>query len=141
MGIGPVSGEDVFEIIDDAARNYQDLRSDLFQYDESMDGIAYEHYCADILRRSGWKALVSKASNDQGVDILASNQRKIVAIPCKKYSNPVGNKAVQVQVLFRAPNNYFLTPVKKVTMSGSTLVRATIVITVFPLSSLAASIL
>jgi restriction system protein len=67
----------------------------LFQYDESIDGIEYEHYCADILRKSGWIASVSKASNDQGVDIIASNQRLSVAIQCKKYSNPVGNKAVQ----------------------------------------------
>ena len=90
-----ILGDEVFEIIDDAARNFQERKPDLFQYDESMDGIAYEHYCADILRRSGWNALVSKASNDQGVDILVSNQRKTVAIQCKKYSNPVGNKAVQ----------------------------------------------
>lgn len=90
-----ISGEEIAEIIDDVARDFQESKPDLFQYDDSMAGIAYEHYCADILRRSGWNASVSKASNDQGVDILASNQRLTVAIQCKKYSSPVGNKAVQ----------------------------------------------
>ena len=90
-----VSGQEVGSIIEDAALDYQERQPDLFQFDESMDGIEYEHYCADILRRCGWVASVSKASNDQGVDILASNHRLSVAIQCKKYSNPVGNKAVQ----------------------------------------------
>ena len=90
-----ISGEEAFDTIDDVAREFQDSKPDLFQFDESMDGIEYEHYCADILRRSGWDASVSKASNDQGVDIVASNQRLSVAIQCKKYSSPVGNKAVQ----------------------------------------------
>ena len=90
-----ISGEELGGIIDNTALNYQERNLDLFQYDESMDGIEYEHFCADILRRSGWDASVSKASNDQGVDILASNQQLTVAIQCKKYSSPVGNKAVQ----------------------------------------------
>ena len=90
-----ISREEVGRIIERAALDYQEHRPELFQYDESMDGIEYEHYCADILQRSGWDATVSKASGDQGVDIFASNQRLSVAIQCKKYSNPVGNKAVQ----------------------------------------------
>ena len=90
-----ISSEEVGRIIERAAVDYQEHSPELFQYDDSMDGIEYEHYCADILRKSGWDAIVSKASGDQGVDIFASNQRLSVAIQCKKYSNPVGNKAVQ----------------------------------------------
>ncbi|WP_339673859.1 restriction endonuclease [Dasania marina] len=60
-----------------------------------MTGIDYEHFCADILRKNGWKVDVSQASNDQGVDIMAYKDDLAVAIQCKKYSKPVGNSAVQ----------------------------------------------
>lgn len=64
-------------------------------YDPNCSGIEYEHFCADALRELGWIATVSQASNDQGVDIVAEKEGVKVAIQCKKYSSPVGNKAVQ----------------------------------------------
>ena len=59
------------------------------------DGIAFEYWCAEVLRKQGWEATVSKASGDQGVDILATQGEFSVAIQCKRYANPIGNKAVQ----------------------------------------------
>ena len=90
-----VSGKVIGRIIEDAVVDYQEEHTELFQYDESMGGVEYEHYCAEILRRSGWNATVSTASNDQGVDIFAKKNHLSVAIQCKKYSKPIGNKAVQ----------------------------------------------
>ena len=90
-----ISGNDIAEIIDDVAETYRRQNDVLFDFDENMDGIEYEHFCADLLRRAGWEARVSQASNDQGVDIVATKQDHSVAIQCKKYSSPVGNKAVQ----------------------------------------------
>ena len=61
-----------------------------------MSGEQYEIYCKYILKTSGWLVKETKASGDQGVDLIASNEifRK-VCIQCKRYSKPVGNKAIQ----------------------------------------------
>ncbi len=62
---------------------------------EQLSPIDFEYYCADILKANGWKAKVTQASSDQGIDIIAQYKNIHVAFQCKKYSNPVGNKAVQ----------------------------------------------
>ena len=92
---GVISGEEIGNIIDDVAREGQRELGQLYSFSDDMDGIEYEHFCAEILRESGWEAKVSQASNDQGADIIAERDGKKVAIQCKKYSSPVGNKAVQ----------------------------------------------
>ena len=38
---------------------------------------------------------MTNESNDQGVDLIASIENLKVCIQCKRYTNPVGNKAVQ----------------------------------------------
>lgn len=63
--------------------------------DSNINPADYEQYCADLLRRHGWNARTTQATGDQGVDIVASKLDRIGAIQCKKYSTPVGNKAVQ----------------------------------------------
>ena len=62
---------------------------------DSLDPIQFEHYCADILRNSGWDAHVTQASGDQGVDVIANRGNVKAVLQCKKYSQPVGNAAVQ----------------------------------------------
>lgn len=60
------------------------------------DGYEYEYQCAKMLKRKGFsKVRVTRASGDQGIDILASKEGKTYGIQCKYYSRPVGNKAVQ----------------------------------------------
>lgn len=62
----------------------------------AITGYDYEKVCAEYLRRKGFrKVRVTKASRDQGVDILCRKHRKTYAVQCKYYANPVGNKAVQ----------------------------------------------
>ena len=64
--------------------------------DESMTGLEYEEYCANYLRSQGYRNVrVTKASGDQGVDVLASRGGFNYAIQCKYYSGKVSNKAVQ----------------------------------------------
>lgn len=89
-----LSGEEIAGIVDRIARSAQENARAL-PYDDGMDGIEYEHFCASLLRDLGWDASVSQASGDQGIDIKASKNGITVAIQCKKYSSPVGNKAVQ----------------------------------------------
>jgi len=62
---------------------------------ENMTPVEYEHYCAALLREKGWDSKVTKASGDQGVDIIATRGRLKIAVQCKLYAKPVGNKAVQ----------------------------------------------
>lgn len=61
----------------------------------SLSGIEYERYCADRLRRSGWDVAVTKASGDQGVDLIARLKSFKAVVQCKRYAGSVGNAAVQ----------------------------------------------
>lgn len=58
-------------------------------------GIDFEHHCAALLNDGGWSSRVTKATGDQGVDIIAEKLGRRVVVQCKFYSKPVGNKAVQ----------------------------------------------
>lgn len=63
---------------------------------DSMSGEKFEEFCADILRGNGYTNVeVTKASGDHGIDVLAYKDSVKYAIQCKRYSKPVGNKAVQ----------------------------------------------
>jgi restriction system protein len=62
---------------------------------EDMSPVEYETMCADILTANGWIARITNSSGDQGVDVFAEKDGCSVVIQCKKYSSPVGNKAVQ----------------------------------------------
>ena len=59
------------------------------------DGIDFEHWCAARIEEQGWTVRVSKASGDQGIDIEAMKDGRLVAIQCKRYTQPIGNKSVQ----------------------------------------------
>lgn len=82
-------------IIEEVAKRGQEQTAALFPFNEGMTGIKYEHFCAEQLRSHGWETNISRASNDQGADIIATKDTIIAAVQCKKYSSPVGNKAVQ----------------------------------------------
>ena len=55
----------------------------------------YEKHIKLELTKLGFDAKTTKGSGDQGADVLASKNGVSFAIQCKKYSKPVGNKAVQ----------------------------------------------
>lgn len=59
------------------------------------DGIAYERFCAARLEEAGWSARPTRASGDQGVDIVAQRGGIRLVVQCKRYNKPVGNGAVQ----------------------------------------------
>lgn len=61
----------------------------------------YEKNIADKLKELDFNTQVTKASGDQGVDVLADKNEISFAIQCKMYSSPVGNKAVQEVVAGR----------------------------------------
>lgn len=55
----------------------------------------YEHHCADMLRERGWAIQLTPASRDGGADFVAEKSGIRIVFQCKRYSQPVGNKAVQ----------------------------------------------
>lgn len=55
----------------------------------------FEIQCAEILKNNGWQAKTTQKSADQGIDVIATKDGVTVALQCKLYSRPVGNKAVQ----------------------------------------------
>ena len=59
------------------------------------DGIAYERFCAERLRAAGWEAHATRASGDQGADVVAERDGLRLVLQCKRYAKPVGNAAVQ----------------------------------------------
>lgn len=59
------------------------------------NGVDFEHWCAAQIEQQGWAVRVSKASGDQGVDLEAMRPGFTVAVQCKRYTSPIGNKAVQ----------------------------------------------
>lgn len=88
-------------------------------FDDICDGIEYEHAVAKSINTfaDGWIAEVSKASGDQGLDIMAtSDNGTTVAIQAKFYSSPVGNKAVQEVI---AARGYYKTDYAAVVSNSS----------------------
>tara|TARA_B100001250_G_C19796760_1_gene789083 strand:+ start:1549 stop:2472 length:924 start_codon:yes stop_codon:yes gene_type:complete len=64
-------------------------------YSEEMDPFEYESYCANQFIKNGWDASATQGTSDQGVDVIAKKDGIVLVAQCKKYSKPVGNKAVQ----------------------------------------------
>ena len=63
---------------------------------DSMSGEQFEEFCADILRGNNYQNVeLTPATGDHGIDILARKDGVKYAIQCKRYSKPVGNKAIQ----------------------------------------------
>lgn len=63
---------------------------------ENLSGSEFEIFCAELLRVDGFQDVqITKASGDQGVDIVACKNGIRFAIQCKRYSKPVGSAAVR----------------------------------------------
>ena len=61
----------------------------------SSVGSTFEFQVAAQLRSLGWSVQLLGKSGDQGGDLLAQRNGKVVVIQCKNYSAKVGNSAVQ----------------------------------------------
>jgi len=60
-----------------------------------MSGYDFEDYLADIFKSKNYSVQITQRSQDQGADIILEKLGKRIVIQAKKYSNKVGNKAVQ----------------------------------------------
>lgn len=64
-------------------------------------GVDYENYVESLLLSGGFEVARTPTTGDQGVDLVAEKNGIRIAIQCKYYSKPVGNKAVQEVVAGR----------------------------------------
>ena len=91
---------------------------------DRMDGFEFEEYCAALLRRNGYKKVeVTRASMDQGIDIIAYKRKTSYGIQCKNHANKITNKAVQeaytgccfygLDVPVVLTNNFFTIPAQQ----------------------------
>ena len=70
-----------------------------------MTGNDFEYFVADILNKIGYKAQVTKATGDQGLDIIAVKGTFRLGVQTKRWSGSVGNKAIQETVAGKAYYN------------------------------------
>jgi len=95
-----------------------DLESESLVDVESMSGEEYEEFCKNVLEQYGWQVTVTPKSGDQGVDLIAIAGEMSICIQCKRYSQPVGNSAVQQA--FSGKKHYGGTYAAVVTNAGFT---------------------
>lgn len=66
-----------------------------FESVRSMDGARFEEFIADLFRAMGHRVVLCGGVGDQGVDMIVYPRGERVAVQCKNYSRPVGNRPVQ----------------------------------------------
>jgi HJR/Mrr/RecB family endonuclease len=67
-----------------------------FEEIDKMTGIQFEEFVKDLLKKCGYTNVeTTKASGDEGVDIIAYRNGKKIAIQCKRYKGKISNSAVQ----------------------------------------------
>jgi len=84
-----------------------------------MTGVEFEKFIALLFNKMGYSSQVTKQSNDQGIDIIAIKNDMRIGVQAKRYSNTVGNSAIQEVVAGKsfyncdktvvATNSYFTT--------------------------------
>lgn len=70
------------------------LHTNISQVDQ-LTPYEFEEWVARFLRIAGYKANATKKSGDYGVDVIAEKDNTSIAIQVKKFTKPVGIKAVQ----------------------------------------------
>ncbi len=65
---------------------------------EKKSGEEFERFVARVFAANGYRCEFTKASGDQGIDLLLKRHFRKIGIQVKCYSHPVGNAAVQEAV-------------------------------------------
>jgi len=96
---------------------------------DTMSPLAFESFVAKLFQDKGYHALVTKASGDQGADVILERLGEKVVIQVKQYSSPVTNKAVQEVVAAKihyganraivVTNNYFTASAQELARSNN----------------------
>jgi hypothetical protein len=65
---------------------------------DMMNGLEFEQFIALLFSKLGYQTEVTKASGDQGIDVILSKNGKKIGIQAKCYAGKVGNKSIQEAV-------------------------------------------
>lgn len=83
-------------LIEFLINNYmENIKQSESEETEIKTGVDYENYIKELLQEDNFKVNKTPTTGDQGVDLIAVKNNKRIAVQCKFYSRPVGNKAVQ----------------------------------------------
>jgi len=93
-----------------------------FRWRDDISPIEFEQCCADYLGLKGWNAATTGRSGDQGADVVARKASHLLVVQCKKYSRPVGNKAVQEVIAARTRQHFCVRGVHHFARTGQLLV-------------------
>jgi HJR/Mrr/RecB family endonuclease len=63
-----------------------------------MSGVQFEEFLCEYFNGQGYQCSTTKASGDQGIDLIAKKGELTIAIQAKCYSGTVGNHAVMEAV-------------------------------------------
>jgi len=93
-----------------------------------MNGLEFESFVALIFSKMGYQIEVTKASGDQGIDVVATKGDKKIGVQAKCYSSTVGNSAIQEAVAGKAfykldkvivaTNNFFTDSAKQLAQAN-----------------------
>jgi len=78
-------------------KNFRAYEHAVFQHEKSkrdfwlrLTGTSFERELADLYRRLGYSATVTRGGGDKGVDIVLTGSGKMIIVQCKQHSKPVG---------------------------------------------------
>lgn len=69
---------------------------------DSMSGIEFEHFLHRLFIYEGYDAKLTKASNDQGADLILTKNGENTVVQAKRYLGAVSNSAIQEVVAAKA---------------------------------------
>jgi restriction system protein len=80
---------------------------------DSMDGVQFEHYLKELYKSKGYRVELTPTTGDFGADLILNKDGKRFVVQAKRYSKPVGIKAVQEVVsaikMYRATEAWVVT--------------------------------
>lgn len=89
------------------------IKDELQQLAAIQTGLEFEHYLFKLFNKLGYQAEITKASGDQGADLIICKDGVKTVVQAKFYSSKVGNKAVQEVVsaiaFYKADNGMVVT--------------------------------
>ncbi|WP_281885718.1 restriction endonuclease [Paenibacillus sp. YYML68] len=62
---------------------------------DKLEGIAFEDFMASVFQRQGYIVSGTKASGDDGIDLIIETHGRRIGVQCKRYSGNVSVSAVQ----------------------------------------------
>lgn len=84
----------LFKFIQVRSYNVKLRKSNITEID-SFDGVQFENYLKELFKSKGYKAELTATTGDFGADLILNKENRRYVVQAKRYSKPVGIKAVQ----------------------------------------------